>query len=328
MTKNGEKIVLRADGNQEIGLGHLMRIKTLYDGLKLFNLNVNIVAVKNPYSEEVFKNLVDVIFLNESDKGLEKWPKSHLYIVDLYEYRDDFYERLKFSANNILILDDTEETLPKYIDGVINHNIYANANRYFGKLFKFCGPEYFLLRAEVRKFARTYNKGENVLVCMGGSDPEKQTAKMVQYLRKATNRTIDVVVAEKTREVQKLRKSYDGINVHERPNNIVEIMAKSKYALTGAGTMAYELAYLGIPTFLVVLAENQEKIAETFADQNIGINLGHYREIKESKIIENVQEFEHQINQLEKMAKNGQGIIDGQGPERLARDIVNAFELG
>lgn len=326
MRNKKQSINLRSDGSKNIGLGHLNRMKILFLELLKQKFNVSFVTVKNEFSRVLFSGIQNVYYIEKADgKKINKWPSADLYIVDLYEYDIKFYEYLKLTkCDKVFIFDDEIKKIPNIIDGVINHNIYASDNDYPETKFKFCGHQYFLLRDEFSKL-KVSADNENILLCMGGSDPENQTIRLLEILRNQSDRTIDVVIGDYN-DKAKFDKIGNNINLHINPSNIEEIMSKAKFAIIGAGTMAYELVYLEIPSILIVLADNQKKIAQSLENEKLAINLGSFRKLKDQNVITAIQTMETNIQEFNFKLKNNRKLIDGNGAKRLADKLKSFVE--
>lgn len=161
---------------------------------------------------------------------------------------------------------------------------------------------------------------------MGGSDPEGQTKRLGNLLLWSTDRQIEVVffgpAYNDVDTINNFRQN-KRFNVHVAPDNIPAIMSKCSYAVSGAGGMLYELAFLGVPAVAVVLAENQNLIAKAFEDMAISINLGYYKQFSnEHFFCETISMLDSDKHSIEQMSEKCIKIIDGKGVDRLVSDII------
>ena len=89
------------------------------------------------------------------------------------------------------------------------------------------------------------------------------TPAAVSSLREIPGIGINVVLGARTscdKEVHRMRSS--NVRIFKNPADISEIMTGCDIAVTGAGSMVYEIACLGIPAIVVAQADNQKLIAD------------------------------------------------------------------
>jgi len=328
MTNYTHQIAIRADGSHNMGLGHIMRAKTLLDQLTSMGQKAVLITVSDTMSRTFLGETNNVVFIRPEHRlDLKYWPKARMYIVDLYEYEESLYEELKKDlCDLVFMIDDKIERVPRSIDGIINHNIYASDAVYNENVTKICGPQYFLLRSELVQNDIAKEMGNHVLVCLGGSDPEGQTLRMVNLVRANSARPIDVIFGELNKEAEQDCIKMENVNVYVQPDNFGQILRQARYAISGAGTMAYELAYWGIPAILVVLADNQEKIAEAFSAKGSAITVGRYDSADDRDIAKVICNLENSPALLKKLSNNGRQLIDGKGSDRLSRRLVEIIK--
>jgi RimJ/RimL family protein N-acetyltransferase len=116
-------------------------------------------------------------------------------------------------------------------------------------------------------------------------------------------------------------------SVHDTPHiklvqdvtNMPELMAWADVAIAAGGSTNWELALLGVPTIILVLAENQRPIAEHLQEQDIAINLGWHYEIEENLIQQELTTLLLSHHKRTVMSQSGQNLVDGKGSARVIR---------
>jgi len=58
------------------------------------------------------------------------------------------------------------------------------------------------------------------------------------------------------------------------------LMAWADLAIAGAGVTSYELCYMGLPSMLLIVAENQRRTAERLSELGMAVNAGTSREFR------------------------------------------------
>jgi spore coat polysaccharide biosynthesis predicted glycosyltransferase SpsG len=106
------------------------------------------------------------------------------------------------------------------------------------------------------------------------------------------------------------------------PPDLDRRLATATVALTGAGTMKFELAVLGRPTILVAAAEDQLPIAAPFAATGAARYLGDGRELDPAAIGEAVAALMADEPARIVMTSRGRAAVDGQGADRIASAVL------
>lgn len=142
-----------------------------------------------------------------------------------------------------------------------------------------CGTEYALLRPEFSQW-REYSLNRrrtpelnHILVNLGGMDKDNITGQILTGINKShlkSSINITVVMGQnaphKDSIIQQAKMMKYSCKVLFGVNNMAEIMANSDLAIGAAGSTSWERCTLGLPTIMLVLAENQTKIASSLAE--------------------------------------------------------------
>lgn len=262
-------------------------------------------------------------------QSADLWPGADACIVDLYEYRAEYYRVLSKKYSRIVIFDDDTFQVPERVAAVINPNIYADSSLYPPGIKAFVGSRYYLLRPEFTECPQGSYKGEHLLICMGGSDPEGQTGRILSIARRITDRPIDVVFGAPGCEPSLVEYSgMSGVMVHTAVRRMRPLMERAAYAVVGAGTLLYELAYMGIPAACLCLADNQRMNAEVFAGKMAALFIGHHTHVSDDAIAATLVKLEKDSALRSTIRTNAQKMIDGRGAERLAKDLATWITTG
>ncbi len=112
---------------------------------------------------------------------------------------------------------------------------------------------------------------------------------------------------------------------HDTSQQVSEIMAWADVAVSSAGTTSWELAFMGLPTALLVIAEHQRPVAQAVEAGRAGINLGWPSETDERRIAEVVWELLADGPLRKKMSANGRELVDGCGASRIVSVLREGF---
>jgi spore coat polysaccharide biosynthesis predicted glycosyltransferase SpsG len=105
---------------------------------------------------------------------------------------------------------------------------------------------------------------------------------------------------------------------------MAELMANSDLAIGGAGITAWERCCLGLPSLVVILANNQLKVADALKENGCAKVLGGPDEISK-----NLQSFIQGFltdEELLKMSHSSRLITDGTGVTRVKKIILDEYE--
>ena len=240
------KIAFRIDASSSIGTGHFVRMSAL---------------------ARAFEGLgCSCAFFRGEHEPIDYEPFD-IVILDTYEISSSYISQLK-TANRLLVCYDDNALYTYDCHVLLNANFHAHELKFkfLGKKpLTLFGPQYALLRDEFQnaKPIEVREAAKEIFVCFGGSDLRGFTPAAVNALRDMPGISLNVVLGTHTscdREVGHMKSK--NARVHKNPANISEIMASCDIALTGAGSMVYELACLGIPSIVVAQADNQKLIAD------------------------------------------------------------------
>lgn len=335
------KVVIRADGGKEIGLGHIMRTLVLAKELRKY-LEVHYVCKDNEilYGDGIKKvkdEGFNVVKINENNlindiKKVQTELEADLIITDSYDVDENYFDEMKKVFKVSGYIDDVN-ICRLNVDFVINQNINAkeliyNTNE-STKLF--LGTQYSLLRDEFRiKVERKINKiVENILVTVGGSDKDYNTLKLLSILRKCKS-NIHIVIggAFEKKLIDEIHDNYGGnsnIKLYQNAN-MSTLMRLSDLAISSSGSTLYELCAMQVPTVGIVVADNQKDVCKKFNNMEVivGTNSLIYDDIdKLSKVIYSLIE-DSELRY--KLSINQKKIVNINGTRILVKEINNILK--
>lgn len=340
MSETIMKAVFRVDGGGNIGFGHIMRCLSLAEGLRERDIQ-SIFITRDIDSEakrrivangHLMERLPPEIDLKEdlnSTINLIKKYQPDLVITDSYEIDQHYLEQLKRLDVTLMSIDDLVD-FHFCSDIVLNQNIGVKVTEYSTERYTklLLGPKYALLRKELRDRGRTKEikeGAENILVSLGGTDPDNQSLKVAKALKGLKDDVKVTVIMGPGYQYEKILreeiKTDKRIILTRDPKDIFGLIEKSDIAISAGGSTCYELAYLGVPNIILVLADNQRKIADGLDSYGISINLGWFEDVTEEGIKEAVGELIENRERREEMNMKGRELVDGKGVERVVEEI-------
>lgn len=334
------KIGIRADGGQDIGIGHIQRCLALSSQLKKKKAEIVFIIKRNRVvKEKLVKERYNIIELG-SNLNLEEDLKSTLDIIkrfglktlitDSYKIDTHYLNEIKKNVDFLVSIDDLAE-ISFSSDIVINQNIYAKNLKYYSLTdeTKFLlGPEYALLGEEFSniKKRKISKEVKNILITLGGTDRFNLTPKILNILDKIEEQfKITVVIGpffKNVREikdtVKKMRKI---VNLIDSSPDMVELMLSSDLTITAGGITLYELACTGTPAIAFRVTENQLKNIKGMSKAGIIIDAGLANNFNKKDFKEKVKNLLTNFSLQKVMSEKGQKLVDGRGSLRCANKI-------
>lgn len=332
-------IGIRADANETIAKGHIMRCIAIAQQLKKLGEPVVFLTADEFPSDILEIRGFPHICLNSnwSDKEGElnallryiKDLKIDKLLVDSYEVTYAYLERLKQHTKLIYIDDIYSFSYP--VDALINYSISVEEAKY-GYLkedvVKLLGSQYIPLREEfVGEPVMINDKVSKVLITTGGSDNLFMTEHLLKRIAKGQayeNIEFHMVIGEyfiNKEELIFLAKNMPNIILHQHVTNMADLMKLCDMAIAAGGTTLAELSYMGVPTISFAVADNQLRGIKAFEEKCMVPTVGDIRgRIEESidKIFTWLDVLIGNKEKREAIARKQRQCIDGNGARRIA----------
>lgn len=259
-------------------------------------------------------------------------------VLDGYQFDADFQVGLKSAGCRLLVIDDYGHASSYRADLVLNQNISARANLYAASA-QHCefllGTKFALLRKEFLAYQSWRRKivpvAKNILITLGGSDPDNVTLKVIKELIDFDLHAKVVIGGSNPhlREIEDFIRSQSdskaSIELVVNPTNMPELMAWADLALSAAGSTLLELAHMGLPTLLVVMADNQKVAAEEAGRLGMAKILGEGNMLDTLNICEEVRDLCLDKKKRGFFSKAGKSHVDGKGVKRVLCHLMTGL---
>lgn len=350
------RIAFRVDASRTIGSGHVMRCLSLADAAKgrgaqtlfitrahegnlahliearghdvhLLPLDEPSIAENDPYAswlgagrEEDAAETGSVI----SRTGPLDW-----LVVDHYALDARWQKSLRSHAPRIMVIDDLANR-PHDCDVLLDQNLIVGMfDRYADIVPAHChvllGPHYALLQPDYAEWHSRVARSDDAIKQInlffgGGRDALLITA--LEGLAKADgDRSIscDVVCGSAGLENPQLRElaaANPRLTLHGQLDSLAPLLASADLAIGASGATSWERLCLGLPSIVVVLADNQRPIAEGLQRHGFADWIGEAADVTSDS-------FASAISAAISKAKSGTlprpsaDIVDGFGASRV-----------
>lgn len=334
-------IVIRADGNEVLGMGHLMRCTAIAKALEIQGAHcVFFVAQEKAGAFIREKGFACEVLYTDFENmktefaRIEELVKKYepgLWLVDSYRITAGYIEELQ-KISPVFILDDMGE-LDFGADGIINYNIYGDKVVYAkaGAAKCLLGAKYAPVREAFSESSYELRyRVRNVLITMGGSDKLDIAGTLCKRLLERLPEEIDITLIcgrfnPHLQKLMLLQESERRVHVLLDVADMWNKMAAADVVISAAGSTLYELSTMGVPTVCCYYVENQRRLAEGFAEKVGLCNAGDYSKEPEAVLREMTDEVCRLVDDGEyrrKLSESMKGVTDGQGAGKIAKELL------
>jgi UDP-2,4-diacetamido-2,4,6-trideoxy-beta-L-altropyranose hydrolase len=313
------KLYIRADGNSQIGLGHLIRCFALANMVKE-NFDVTFVCKDIPVQTQTeFEKLFSVKKINSEKDFLDSLETNDTVLLDGYNFDTNYQNEIKNNTCGLVCIDDLHDK--KFVsDLIINHAPGIKAENYNAALYtQFAlGTEYALLRPEFIQQAAVeikIDKIEKVFICFGGADANSLTDKVLKQVLKFSEFKKIIIVTGAgylfKDELESFIKSDSRIEHYHSIDSkkMCELMSGSDLAIVPSSGILLEALACGCKVISGMTADNQKYVYSNYLQTNAFLDAGKFED-------ENVL---REINEAIKNPSSNNKIVDGKSKERLSK---------
>ena len=256
-------------------------------------------------------------------------------VVDHYALDARWEQALHGVYKKLMVIDDLADRAHAS-DLLLDQNLGRKPDDYESLVPAYCqrliGPQYALLRPEfaaLREYSlqRRRTPGlKRLLITMGGVDQPNATGKVLEALKACplpTDCQITVVMGARAPWLEQVRSLAATMpwttTVRVNIGNMAQVMADSDLAIGAAGSTSWERCCLGLPTLLVILAENQEEGAVALQRSDAARLLGKPDAIAHE--LKSIFPMLLEERSFTKMIDTTSKITDGLGASRVLEQM-------
>lgn len=246
-------------------------------------------------------------------------------IVDHYALDQRWEGKVKPYIDKVMVIDDLAERR-HVCDILLDQNLGRQEFEYLHLVPKNCktltGPRFALLRPEFSLLRekslkrREVSDLRNVLITMGGIDRHDATSSVLDALKICSlpaNCEITVIMGSHAPWLDRVRDVAQTMpwetKVRVNVSDMAQVMYESDLCIGAAGSTSWERCCLGVPTIILILADNQRKIANELSNNQISI------------VCEDVKKLSTVVKQIKSalfsFTQRSSTIVDGQGVSRI-----------
>ena len=331
---NGMRVVFRADGSRDTGLGHIYRSLALVDMLKeefgcVFMVNRPSCEVLDLIESYCDSCALSFNSLNEEIEEItQKLLPTDIFVTDGYDFDMKYQQVIKSKVKKLVMIDDKANHY-YHADLIINHGDPSIESKYRKQIYTrvLSGFSYSIMRKEFLTSAtieKKVTKVDTVFVCMGGSDPFNLTIRALSACLKAEFIKSVIVITGNAYGYQvdlkkTLESNIDKAITHEEnvsAQRMVELITKSEIAIAPASSIAMEICSVKAGLLSGTVIDNQQAIHKQLLDSGCCISLGNFNKKYEKDISRHLEKLNN-TDQINSIMKNQSIAIDGLSGERI-----------
>jgi len=260
---------------------------------------------------------------------VQAWPDgATLAVVDHYDLGKDFENALQAWADKVMTIDDLADrthACDLLLDSAAGEEDYAGLVPAYGR--SLLGPDFALLRPEFRVSRLRRNRAGSpatpgkILVSLGGTDPDNRCVDVLRWLNGCNvPLAVTVVLGASNVDCKELEKELSAprhiLTVHRHVSDMAALLENTDLVIGAVGNSAWERCCIGVPSLLVVLAENQMRMADRLSKAGAATvisKLGGSAIECSVSVLEKLLEDAGALTEMERAAF---GLCDGLGVNR------------
>ena len=344
MERYEKRVVIRVDGNAEIGGGHVFRCLTLAKSLRRLGCKV-IFITRDLYAKtQIEQNGFCAKLLQSNIKttiqdslftyNVMSQEQTAWLIFDGYHF-DYIWEREILSKSRSLVLvriDDLDQrnTISQIL---LNPTKISPQALNYAAPVVMTGPANRILRREFHSLRRAalvrrsmfVEKIERLIIQPGAFDNANLVPKVLKNINCNDYKEIFIIMSSSSQslEASKLIASrHKNIRFCLDEKNVAKIVAKADACIGAGGMSAIERCSLGMPSVNFTVAKNQEQLNREL--ENAGaIIYGDFNRLHENNYLDNL------MKKIRKnyfyLSKEATKVVAGNGADNLATTIMGTL---
>lgn len=327
--------LIRCDAAPAIGAGHVMRCLTLADALAAEGWRCGFVCAEGTAAAVAALRARPYAVTERPGPGPDDLRAAapdgvDLLVVDHYGWDAAREAPLRGWARRILVIDDLADRAHA-CDLLLDQSPARRATDYAGlvpaQAVLLTGGAYALIRPEIAA-ARPWNAAlsttePRVIVAPGATDPDNVTEVFLAGLA-GTGLEADVILSSAAPHLERVRAACAAApfpaRLHVDVRDMAALQAGARLAVGAPGGSALERCVLGLPSLLVVTADNQLTNARALTDAGAARLLGRADALTAEAVAAAVQALDEAA--LSAMRQAALALCDGRGRGRVLNVLL------
>jgi len=340
-----QTILIRCRASHRVGFGHLSRSRVLAKELLNKGYRTILIGPNRELMNDEDHSIFTEWITREEWKSAQSEAEFHIGTAQHYEakhiiiddYRSDYEHQYLLRSAGLTILQqyDASKTQKFAAQFVINASPYEKESFYTNslalhKIKMLLGPKYAILRPAFLDIdLNTVEKKNRVLVTFGGGDDRGAMLYTLDELKGNLPQdwSLVLMIGEHNPNIEHIKRwinehPSEKIELKINPSNVPQLISGCTLAILAGGTTISEAAFLGVPSILIPIAENQYKQCEGWHALGAMHYLSPYNKLSEGSLRETLINLINDRDQIRKMREACTQSVDGLGTKRIIRSLL------
>ena len=326
------KLLIYVIGDQQHGMGHVMRCLVLAEELERRGVSVIFVTPPDtPGKRRLQQAGARVYDFHEADLSwCYRFPDYHAALIDVEN--GPTFEALgamRRYFNHVITVNGSGYTFQNIYaviclsDLIIYQSILSERD---DKVMTLGGADYLMVNPDYAKCQPDFNGP--IVISMGGGDPHRLTWKAANAIGDLYRLMIVIQggATQGNHDTMMLTQG-DVINI-TAPSSLAPYINGASLLVGAFGMTSYEAAAAGVPSLLTGWSEDHVKTARELEARGICFSLGLWNQFDGGLLREMTAALLSERESWQKMSAAGKALIDGRGAARVADEIIKLIERG
>lgn len=345
------KAIFRCDASLKMGTGHVMRCLSLADTLQRHGATCqfisrahpghlfDLIASKGYVVHDLAHDTAHAGWLGASQEAeaqacLAILAEHHpdWLIVDHYALDDSWEVAMNPHCDQLMVIDDLADRI-HHCDLLLDQTLDRSPTAYAGWVPSgcelLCGTQYAMLRPEFARLRtsslsrREHPSLQHLLVSMGGVDQDNATGDVLRAIEASalgSQVRVTVVLGPSAPWRSSVMAQAASMSlpttVKIGVGDMASLMLDSDLAIGAAGATSWERCCLGLPSIMIMLADNQRATAAALRQKRAAISLDK-NEHWGGALTETLQAIDGDHAILTSLSLHAREVTDGMGCERV-----------
>jgi len=322
-------VVIRADGANGIGLGHIRRCVEVGRVLKERGARVSFVSASNFVVDLILAEFERPMVQATNEGAMLKYladsfTGSIVVLDTLYSYSVPEIEQLKAAGCTVFMLQNDCPGLLASDYAVFPDGHHEPPNTGWDDAVPLAGLDYVIIPRIVKWAALHSEARDHIAVVAGASDPWRILPQMARLFHKLDGYQVVFLKGQDARYHDEMVSLCDSGYMTSVPFNYIDLFS-ARMVVTVFGCTAYELIYAGRPFLALGPNERYARYAQTLAKRTGAFYVLGWPCFSSATLEEALSTLweDHWP-----MVARQHGLIDGAGAERIADHILQEARRG
>ncbi|MBI3380323.1 UDP-2,4-diacetamido-2,4,6-trideoxy-beta-L-altropyranose hydrolase [Candidatus Gottesmanbacteria bacterium] len=330
------KIAIFTEGNNRLGLGHIIRCIALYQAFEDKKADLAMYANCDHESAKIIKRynhrIIDWVVRKEESRKIIS--KSDIVVIDSVKAPLQFYQYVSSLVKIPVYIDDTLR-LPYPRSILINRTLYAQKFKINKRRdsFYLLGSQFlpltkafwYIPRKTIRK------KIGHILITFGGSDLRNMTSKILKSLSVSYPDIRKTVVVGRAfnniKQIEDVQDRYTSILYYPTGEILKNMFLDADIVISAGGQTLYELARIGAPTISITIVNNQENNISGWKQARFIEHAGSWNDKNIlTRLNSLISKMDSYNLRLEK-SRIGRKLVDGKGSKRIVEFVLKKYSI-